>query len=305
MSLPTHAAALPPLPPAVLRLIDLALDEDLGRGDLTSEAIFSDYAIASGTLLAKSSLCLSGLDVAQCVFARVDSRIHCQPLYRDGSLLPPGTAIMRVEGPVRGLLAAERTVLNFLQRLSGIATQTRKYVDALAGTETRLVDTRKTLPGFRFLDKRAVRHGGANNHRADLGSGVLIKDNHIAAAGSVTAAVSAVRESAPHSVRIEVEVTSTEQIIEALAIGADVLLFDNMSVAQVREALALLPLRGDPRRPLIELSGGITLSSIRGYAEAGADLISVGALTHSAVAVDISLELTPVDLTAPPSGKSR
>lgn len=302
MSLLSHhpTAPLPSLPPAVLRLIDLALDEDLGRGDLTSEAIFDEHATASGTLLAKSELCLSGLDVAQAVFARVDARISSQPLYRDGSLLQAGKPIMRVAGPVRGLLAAERTVLNFVQRLSGIATQTRTYVDALAGTDTRLVDTRKTLPGFRYLDKRAVRHGGAHNHRADLGSGVLIKDNHIVAAGSVTAAIEAVRESAPHSVRIEVEVTNPPQIREALAARADVLLLDNMSVAEVREALALLPPRGDARRPLVELSGGITLATIRGYAEAGADLISVGALTHSVRAVDISLELAPADSASEP-----
>ena len=293
----SHASSastvLPPLPPSVFRLIDLALDEDLGRGDLTSEAIFGEHDQTRATLLAKSALCLSGLDVAQAVFHRVDARIVCQPLYRDGSLVRPGTPVMNVEGPVRGVLAAERTVLNFLQRLSGIATLTRKYVDSVAGTGTRLVDTRKTLPGFRFLDKRAVRHGGGHNHRADLGSGVLIKDNHIAAAGSVTAAIEAVRDSAPHSVRIEVEVTTLAQINEALAIGADVLLFDNMSPALVREALSLLPPRGDARRPLVELSGGITLGTLRSYAEAGADLISVGALTHSAPAADISLEVAP------------
>ena len=293
----SHASSastvLPPLPPSVFRLIDLALDEDLGRGDLTSEAIFGEHDQTRATLLAKSALCLSGLDVVQAVFHRVDARIVCQPLYRDGSLVRPGTPVMNVEGPVRGVLAAERTVLNFLQRLSGIATLTRKYVDSVAGTGTRLVDTRKTLPGFRFLDKRAVRHGGGHNHRADLGSGVLIKDNHIAAAGSVTAAIEAVRESAPHSVRIEVEVTTLAQISEALAAQAHVLLFDNMSPAQVKEALTLLPPRGDVRRPLVELSGGITLGTLRSYAEAGADLISVGALTHSAPAADISLEVAP------------
>ena len=293
----SHASSastvLPPLPPSVFRLIDLALDEDLGRGDLTSEAIFGEHDQTRATLLAKSALCLSGLDVVQAVFHRVDARIVCQPLYRDGSLVRPGTPVMNVEGPVRGVLAAERTVLNFLQRLSGIATLTRKYVDSVAGTGTRLVDTRKTLPGFRFLDKRAVRHGGGHNHRADLGSGVLIKDNHIAAAGSVTAAIEAVRDSAPHSVRIEVEVTTLAQINEALAAQAHVLLFDNMSPAQVKEALTLLPPRGDVRRPLVELSGGITLGTLRSYAEAGADLISVGALTHSAPAADISLEVAP------------
>lgn len=284
--------APPPLPPAVWRLIDMALDEDLGRGDVTSEAIFGETETSRAVILAKTRLVLSGLDLAQAVFERVDARCHCQPLYRDGSLLQPGTAVMSIEGPVRALLAAERTALNFVQRMSGIASLARRYVDTVAGTGARIVDTRKTVPGFRFLDKRAVRHGGAHNHRSDLASGVLIKDNHVAAAGGVGAAIGRAREAAPHTVRIECEVTELAQIDEALAAGVDLLLLDNMRPEQVREALARLPARGTPGRPLIEVSGGINLNTVRAYAEAGVDLISVGALTHSVGAADLSMEMS-------------
>lgn len=283
--------APPPLPPAVWRLIDLALDEDLGRGDVTSEAIFGEHESSRAIILAKTRLVLSGLDLAQAVFERVDARCTCQPLYRDGSLLQPGTSVMSIEGPVRALLAAERTALNFVQRMSGIASLARRYVDAVAGTGARIIDTRKTVPGFRFLDKRAVRHGGAHNHRSDLASGVLIKDNHVAAAGGVGAAIGRVRESAPHTVRIECEVTELAQIDEALAAGVDLLLLDNMKPEQVREALARLPARDQPGRPLVEVSGGINLTTVRSYAEAGADLISVGSLTHSVGAADLSMEI--------------
>lgn len=284
-------AAGPALPPAVLRLIDLALDEDLGRGDVTSEAIFAASDPGRAVMLAKSDLVLSGLDVAIAVFRRVDPRVRCEVLQPDGAHLVPGTEVLRVEGPVRALLGAERTALNFVQRLSGIATLARRYVEAVVGTPAQVTDTRKTAPGFRFLDKRAVRHGGARNHRADLGSGVLIKDNHVAAAGGVGAAIRLARAHAPHSVRIECEVTRLDQITEALTAGVDILLLDNMRPAQVREALQLLPPRGDRERPLVEVSGGINLSTIRAYAEAGIDLISVGALTHSVTAADLSLEI--------------
>ena len=279
------------LPPAVARLIDLALDEDLGRGDVTSEAIFGSHETAQAVILAKSELVLSGLDVAMAVFQAVDRRILTTALFADGSSIHPQTQVLCVEGPLRSILAAERTALNFLQRLSGIATLSRRYVQAVAGTSARIVDTRKTLPGFRFLDKRAVRHGGAHNHRADLGSGVLIKDNHVAAAGDVAEAIRRAREYAPHSVRIEAEVTSIEQVSKALAARADIILLDNMSPEMVREAMATLPKVGDPRRPLIEVSGGVSLATVRAYAEAGADLISVGALTHSVTAADLSLEV--------------
>lgn len=279
------------LPPAVLRLIDLALDEDLGRGDVTSESIFSAEESGRAVMLAKTELVLSGLDAAIAVFERVDGRVTCQPLRRDGERLVPGTQVLLVQGPVRALLAAERTALNFVQRASGIATLARRYTDLVAGTAARIVDTRKTAPGFRFLDKRAVRDGGAHNHRADLGSGVLIKDNHVAAAGGVGPAIRRARAHAPHTVRIECEVTTLEQIPEALAAGVDVLLLDNMGPQLVRQALGLLPPLGDARRPLVELSGGINLTTVRDYAETGADLISVGALTHSVMAADLSLEV--------------
>lgn len=279
------------LPPAVLRLIDLALEEDLGRGDVTSEAIFSMDQLARAYIQAKTPLWISGLDVACAVFARVDGRIHASPLCQDGDALAPGERAMVLSGPVRGLLAAERTALNFLQRLSGIATQTRGYLAAVANTGAQVVDTRKTAPGFRFLDKRAVRHGGGGNHRADLGSGILIKDNHCAAAGGVGAAVRRARQNAPHTLRLEVEVTTLDELDQALRERADIVLLDNMSPDQVREALLRLPPRGDARRPLIEVSGGITLERVRLYAEAGVDLISVGALTHSVRAADLSMEI--------------
>ena len=279
------------LPPAVGRLIELALDEDLGRGDVTSDAIFGSHESAQAIILAKSELVLSGLDVAMAVFQSVDARLSTTPLFPDGSSIHPHTQVMRMEGPIRSILAAERTALNFLQRLSGIATLTRRYVHAVAGTSARIVDTRKTAPGFRFLDKRAVRHGGAHNHRADLGSGVLIKDNHVAAAGGVGEAIRRARAYAPHTVRIEAEITALEQVSEALAAGVEILLLDNMSPELVRESLLRLPPASDPRRPLVEVSGGVSLATVRAYAEAGADLISVGALTHSVIAADLSLEV--------------
>jgi nicotinate-nucleotide pyrophosphorylase (carboxylating) len=194
---------------------------------------------------------------------------------------------MSISGPAHALLEAERTALNFLQRLSGVATMSRRFADAVAHTRARVVDTRKTTPGFRVLEKAAVRAGGCANHRFDLGSGVLIKDNHIAACGSVTGAVLRAKARAPHPLRIEVEVDTFEQLDEALAAGADVVLLDNMSVAEVRAATE----RAHARGVLVEVSGGVTLESVAGYAEAGADLISVGALTHSAPAVDLGLDM--------------
>lgn len=279
------------LPPAVWRLVELALDEDLGRGDVTSEAMFSPQKTGQAVVLAKSELVLSGLDVAMAVFQAADSRVEVTPLFSDGSLLHPHTQVLRVEGRLRSILAAERTALNFLQRLCGVATLTRQFVQTIAGTQAKIVDTRKSAPGFRFLDKRAVRHGGGANHRADLGSGVLIKDNHVAAAGSVGQAIHQAREHAPHLLQIEAEITSLDQLSEAFAAGADVILLDNMSPEHVEQAISRLPPRGDARRPLIEVSGGVNLSTVRAYAEAGADLISVGALTHSVVAADLSLEV--------------
>jgi nicotinate-nucleotide pyrophosphorylase (carboxylating) len=272
--------------PAVEQLIALALEEDLGRGDVTSEAIFDAGAAAAGRIIAKEPLVVAGVELARAVFARVDGRIRFEAVVADGQALAPGEPVALVAGPTRGLLAAERTALNFLQRLSGIATLTRSFVDQVAGTSAVVCDTRKTAPGWRALDKAAVRAGGGANHRADLASGVLIKDNHVAACGSVGAAVARARAHAPHALRVEVEVTREDQIEEALAAGAEVILLDNMDPAGVRRSVERIA-----RRALVEVSGGINLDTIRAFAEAGPDRISVGALTHSARAVDLSLEV--------------
>jgi nicotinate-nucleotide pyrophosphorylase (carboxylating) len=277
--------------PAVRRLIELALEEDLGRGDATSRAVFGGAAgpvpCVVADMVARDPIVVFGIEIAAAVFARVDPAIAVEPGCPDGSRVDRGAVLATVRGPAPGVLAAERTALNFLQRLSGVATLARRYADAVAGTRARVVDTRKTTPGFRALEKAAVAAGGCRNHRFDLGSGILIKDNHIAACGSVRAAVEAARAGAPHSLRIEVEVTNLGELDEALAAGAEVVLLDNMSPAQVEVAAA----RAHGRGVLVEVSGGITLATIADYARAGADLISVGALTHSAPAVDIGLDV--------------
>ena len=228
-----------------------------------------------------------GIDVAVAVFAMVEPRTQLEIHTPDGSRVDRGAVLVTVRGPAHGVLAAERTALNFIQRLSGVATLAKRYADAVAGTKARVVDTRKTTPGFRALEKAAVLAGGCGNHRFDLGSGVLIKDNHIAACGSVRAAVEAAKQKAPHTLRVEVEVTNLSELDEALAAAADVVLLDNMTPAQVEVAAA----RAHGRGVLVEVSGGITLATIADYARAGADLISVGALTHSAPAVDIGLDV--------------
>ncbi|HEY2749155.1 MAG TPA: carboxylating nicotinate-nucleotide diphosphorylase [Polyangia bacterium] len=274
------------LTPAVEALVALALEEDLGRGDVTSEAIFAAGETAAGTIVAKEPLVVAGIEVAAAVFARVDRLSSFLPKLADGARAEKGAVVAVVEGRTRGLLSAERTALNFLQRLSGVATMTRRFVDAVAGTHARIVDTRKTTPGWRLLDKEAVRAGGGGNHRVDLAAGVLIKDNHVAACGGVKAAVERARARAPHSLRIEVEVTAIDQIEEALAAGADIVLLDNFEPATVARAVKQIA-----GRALVEVSGGINLDTVRAFAEAGPDLISVGALTHSARAVDLSLEM--------------
>jgi nicotinate-nucleotide pyrophosphorylase (carboxylating) len=274
------------LPPSVDSLIALALEEDLGRGDVTSDAIFDAGSQVSGRIVAKEPLVVAGVEVARAVFVRVDARVRFDAVVEDGQRLERGEPLAVVAGPTRSVLAAERTALNFLQRLSGIATLTRRFVDAVAGTQAVICDTRKTAPGWRALDKLAVRAGGGANHRADLASGVLIKDNHIAACGSVRAAVERARARAPHSLRVEVEVTRGDQIDEALAAGAEVILLDNMTPDGVLKAVQAIA-----GRAVVEVSGGVSLETVRAFAEAGADRISVGALTHSARAVDLSLEV--------------
>ncbi|HEU4610793.1 MAG TPA: carboxylating nicotinate-nucleotide diphosphorylase [Kofleriaceae bacterium] len=274
--------------PAVRRLIELALDEDLGRGDITSQTTLGNEGrTVVADMNAREPIVVFGIDVAAAVFALVDPRIEIEVHAPDGTRVDRGALLLTARGPAHQVLAAERTALNFIQRLSGVATLARRYADAVAGTRARVVDTRKTTPGFRVLEKHAVAAGGCGNHRFDLGSGILIKDNHIAACGSVRAAVEAAKARAPHPLRIEVEVTNLGELDEALAAGAEIVLLDNMSPSQVEVAAA----RAHGRGVLVEVSGGITLATIADYARAGADLISVGALTHSAPAVDIGLDV--------------
>ena len=274
--------------PAVRRLIELALDEDLGRGDVTSSVTLgAEGPRVTAEMNAREPIVAFGLDVAVAVFALVDPAIDVELHVRDGARAERGAVLLTAAGPAHSVLAAERTALNFTQRLSGVSTLARRYADAVAGTKARVVDTRKTTPGFRALEKAAVLAGGCGNHRFDLGSGILIKDNHIAACGSVRAAVEAAKARAPHPLRIEVEVTNLGELDEALAAGAEIVLLDNMTPPQVEVAAA----RAHSRGVVVEVSGGITLATILDYARAGADIISVGALTHSAPAVDIGLDV--------------
>ncbi len=272
-------------------LIDLALAEDVGNGDITTLSTVSEDATATGTLLAKEAGVLSGVDVAAAVFAIVDPEISVETVKRNGDRIEAGGVIARLAGPARSLLTAERTALNIMQRLSGVATATARYVAATEGTGATIVDTRKTTPGMRMLEKRAVLHGGGGNHRFGLADGVLIKDNHLAVIGGdhpVRDAVHSARKLAPHTMKIEVEVTTLTELDEALAAGADIVLLDNMDTATMAEAAQ----RRDAVAPgtLLEASGGITLERIADIAATGVDLISVGALTHSSKALDISLE---------------
>ncbi len=273
--------------PAVARLVDLAIDEDLGRGDVTTESVIEpgdDEVMA--LMVAREELVVFGLDIAAAVFERVDPWLSVRATAEDGQLLAAGHVAMEIEGSAAAILKGERAALNFVRHLSGIATMARRFAEAVAGTPARVLDTRKTTPGYRVLEKAAVRSGGCSNHRSDLGSGILIKDNHIAACGSVAAAVERARRRAPHPFRVEVEVTDRAELEAALDAGAEVVLLDNMTVAQVAEAAAVAHARG----VLVEVSGGIDLDTVRGYAEAGADLISSGALTHSAGSVDLALD---------------
>ena len=273
--------------PEVSRLIDLALGEDLGRGDVTSASVLDgDGGEVAAAAVAREPLVVCGAGLAAEVFARVDRRNAAEVRLGDGAAAAPGAVILAVRGPAAPVLAAERTALNFLQRLSGIATLSRQFARAVDGTGARVVDTRKTTPGWRVLEKAAVRAGGCHNHRADLGSGILIKDNHIAACGGVAVAVERARARAPHSLRIQVEVDSLDQLAEAIAARADLVLLDNMSVGQVEEAARAAHAAGIR----VEVSGGVTLDRVAAYARAGADFISAGALTHSARAVDIGLD---------------
>lgn len=271
------------------RLIEQALFEDVGFGDITSESLIPEEQLGKAEFIAKESGIISGLDIVKLVFSCVDGQVTFEPSVVDGALVEKGVSLGQLDGPVRSLLTGERVALNFLQRMSGIATLTHKYVHAVAGTKAKITDTRKTVPGLRVLDKKAVVDGGGINHRFALDSMVLIKDNHIAAAGGIVPAVQNCRtylKANEIDVKIEVETTSLEQVREVLAIGGiDRIMLDNYSLEMMREAVAMI--NGAVE---IEASGGITLQTIRSVAETGVDVISVGALTHSPKALDISLE---------------
>ncbi len=274
--------------PRTDHLIDLALEEDAGLGDVTSRAIFPPQHRSRGYIAAKQDCVICGLEVAARVFARVDPQLKVSLVAADGDHVKAGTRVLNVAGPTAALLTAERTALNFAQRLSGIATLSRTFADAVTGTGVRIVDTRKTLPGFRALEKYAVRCGGCFNHRSSLGEHVLIKDNHIAAAGSLTKAVQRCRAAAPHLARIEVETGTLAEVKEAVKAGADVILLDNMTPELIRRAVELIA-----STALVEVSGGVRFATLRSFALPGVNVISIGALTHSAVAVDLSLTVLP------------
>jgi len=268
-------------------IVRRALMEDLQGGDLTTEATVAPDTRAVARATAKSDLVVCGADVFACVFLTVDPGLRVEALVEDGERAEAGTPVWTVEGKARSILLGERTALNFVQRMSGIATQARRYVDALpAGCRTRVTDTRKTTPGLRALERYAVRCGGAYNHRDALGAGVLIKDNHIEAAGGIEPAIRRAQERAPHTVRIEIEVESLAGLDEALAAGADIVMLDNFADSELVTALERT--RG---RAIVEVSGGITLDRIERLGELGVDVISVGALTHSVRSADIALDI--------------
>lgn len=273
-------------------IVDLALREDIGTGDVTTIATVPEHAQASGTILAKGDGIISGIDVAAYVFARIDPDVTFTPRCANGDRVDSGDVLAELAGRAWSILTAERTALNFLQRLSGVATVTARYVAGTEGTSARIVDTRKTTPGMRLLEKRAVQHGGGENHRFGLSDGVLIKDNHLGAIGGrdpVARAIKSARATAPHTLKIEVEVSDQGEYVQALVAGADIILLDNMSTEAMAAAVQHRNKLDAPA--LLEASGGVTLERIPAIAATGVDLISVGALTHSARALDVSLDI--------------
>jgi nicotinate-nucleotide pyrophosphorylase (carboxylating) len=288
------AHMLPPLDTSRYHnLIQTFLREDLGAGDLTTEATVPGAQWARGELLVKAPLVLAGVELFAEVFRLLDSGNSREIIRRDGDFLVPGAIPARIRGSARALLTGERVALNLLQRMSGVATLTRRYVQAVEGTGAKILDTRKTTPGLRELEKYAVRAGGGKSHRRDLGEAILIKDNHIRLAGGVGPALAAAQAYKSRVAWIEVEVTDLEELREAVSGSSDVILLDNMGPALVREAVEFVRKRDPEKKIRTEASGGITLENVREFAEAGADWISVGALTHSAPAVDLSFEIEP------------
>jgi len=271
-------------------IIDRALAEDLGKGDVTTEALIAGDQQGTGLIVAKEEGILAGTGAANQVFHRVDPELKVEILLEDGAGVKPGSKVAKVSGSIAGILKAERVALNFLQRLSGIASETNRYVARVEGLPVRIMDTRKTTPGWRSLEKYAVRVGGGGNHRMNLSDGILIKDNHLAALRSqglnIKEIIAKARQNAPQRLPVEVEVRTVPEALEAVEAGADIVMLDNMNPEDMREAVKSIH-----GRALIEASGGIILDNVRAVAETGVDFISIGALTHSAKALDISLEL--------------
>jgi len=273
---------------AWLPLVRLAIEEDVGPGDATSVLVVEPGRRGAARIEARQHLVVCGLPVAEAVFRELGAEVAFRPRCGDGALASPGDTLAEVSGDLRAILAGERTALNFLQRLCGVATFTRRFVDAVEGTGAHVVDTRKTLPGWRLLDKYATAVGGATNHRMGLFDGILLKDNHVALAGGVAAAVKAARERAPAGLRVQVEVESEADALAALDAGADFLLLDNRTPAELARIAARVG-----SRALLEASGGVHLGNVREIAGTGVQRISIGALTHSAPAADLAMEIEP------------
>ena len=279
-------AVPPPAPTILSETVRRALAEDIDRGDLTTEACVSPATMGEATLRAREPMVVCGLPVLEEVYAQVDPLVDVDPHVEDGEQVAADAVVATVTGPAASILLGERVALNFVQRLTGVATMTRRFVNALpASARTRITDTRKTTPGLRALERYAVRCGGGFNHREDLGAGVLIKDNHIAAAGGCRQAIERARAHAPHTCRIECEVDTRDQLVEALAAGVDIVMLDNFSDDDVRDAMALVD-----GRAIVEVSGGITLDRVASLGALGVDVISVGALTHSSPSSDLGLD---------------
>lgn len=278
--------AIPPTPTILSETVRRALSEDIDRGDITTEACVPPTAIGTAIVHAREAMVCCGLPILEEVYAQVDLLVDVDAHVGDGDAVDKGTALATLSGPASSILLGERVALNFMQRLTGVATMTRRFVGALPkGCATRITDTRKTTPGLRAFERYAVRCGGGYNHREDLGAAVLIKDNHIAAAGGCTKAIERARAYAPHTCRIECEVDSRAELEEAIAAGADIIMLDNFDNDQVRDALSLIA-----GRAIVEVSGGVTLERVTALGSLGVDVISVGALTHSSPSRDIGLD---------------
>jgi nicotinate-nucleotide pyrophosphorylase (carboxylating) len=284
----------PALSRQIRAAVKAALAEDLGQGDATTSALFPKPLRASGTIVAHHAMTLAGIAAARHTFLSVDASLKIVRAAKDGSRVEENSTVMVIEGDARSLLTAERVALNFLQRLSGIASLTARFCEAVRGYRVKILDTRKTTPGLRALEKWAVKLGGGHNHRYSLGDGVLIKDNHLALANhDVAAACRLARERAPHGLKIEVEARTLEEVQAALDGKADIVLLDNMDMPTIKRAVELI--KG---RAAIEASGGVTLANVQGIAAAGPDMISIGALTHSAPAADLSMDIMPIQRQA-------